>query len=76
MILALIAGCGQPVHLQYDLGRAYEAAWETQSDLTRPTVADEAYPVSGTEALAVRQNAEKEAATTKSGDVTMKASSK
>jgi hypothetical protein len=76
MMLTLIAACGQPVHLQYDLGRAYEAAWEIQSDLSRPTVADEAYAVSGTEALAVRQNAENAAAAKKTGDVTMKAASK
>ncbi len=57
--LALIAaatafGCGSPLHLQYDHGRASDAAFNAQADRTRTTVAGSAYSLSGTEALEIR----------------------
>ena len=55
LILALaLAGCGSPLHLQYDHGRASEAALKTQADRTRTAVAGAAYGLTGTEALEIR----------------------
>lgn len=72
MIFALIAtsliGCAQPVHLQYDFGRAYTESMRTQANLDRPTVAQSNYPLSGTEAILIRQNVEKQDAKEKSGE--------
>lgn len=56
MLLALLVGCAQPVHLQYDFGRSMADATRIQGDLTRPSVADDAYTVEGSEALLLRDN--------------------
>ena len=53
-VWAALAGCASPLHLQYDYGRAYMAAFEKQADLTRPSVADAQYQLYGTEAEAIR----------------------
>ncbi len=57
MMLLLLA-CAQPVHLQYDFGRAYWEAQRIQADLSRPSVAESVYPLSGAEAAKIRLNAE------------------
>ena len=41
--------------LQYDLGRATTQAFNAQADLTRPSVADSAYALTGTEAIEMRE---------------------
>lgn len=72
-LLALIfaAGCAQPVHLQYDFSRAYTAAFSAQPDLTRPSVANAAYGLSGTEGLALRQTVVKATTDEESGKAEM-----
>lgn len=50
-----LSGCGQPTHLQYDHGRAFNAAFEAQSDLTRPSVAKLQVGLTGEEGLRLRQ---------------------
>ena len=48
--VALIAsGCGTPMNLAYDFGRSYSAAFQTQADLTRASVAAAQYRLSGIE---------------------------
>ncbi len=54
MIFLLMAACGHPKHLQSDFGESYAAAFTTQADLERVTVSQEAYPLSGMEALMIR----------------------
>lgn len=49
-----VGGCGQPTHLQYDYGRAYQAAFNAQADTSRPSALHEAYPLSGEEGVALR----------------------
>lgn len=69
--LLLAAGCAQPTHLQYDYSRAYNAAFSAQADLTRPSAAKEAYTLSGTEGLALRQTVVKTTSEEKSGKAEM-----
>jgi len=70
--LALIAalaltGCGSPLHLQYDHGRASDAAFNAQADRTRPAVAGSAYGLTGTEALEIRARVFEKATDAESG---------
>ena len=67
LALAPLAGCAQPLHLQYDFGRAYTESMQIQANLDRPTVAQGNYPLSGTEAILIRANVEKQDATEKTG---------
>lgn len=53
--IALFTGCGQPLHQQYDLGRAYTESMQIQADLTRPSVEGADYALSGVEGLELRQ---------------------
>lgn len=69
VLLCSLAGCAQPLHLQYDFGRAYTQSMQTQANLDRPTVAQSVYPLSGAEALLMRENVVKEDAKEKSGQV-------
>lgn len=55
-----LAGCGQPVHLQYDYGRSYQTAFNAQADLSRPSAAHSAYALSGDEGAALRREVVKE----------------
>ena len=50
-VAAILMGCGSPLHLQYDHGRASDAAFNAQADRTRASVAGAAYPLTGTEAI-------------------------
>lgn len=61
------AGCTHKAQLQYDYGRASAAALDAQADLTRPSVADSAYALSGVEGLNVRVLATEEASDKESG---------
>jgi hypothetical protein len=67
--IACVAGCAQPLHLQYDFGRAYTDSLQIQANLARPSVANAAYAISGTEAILIRENVLKEDVETKSGKV-------
>ena len=64
----LAAGCMQPLHLQYDYSRAYMQVMTTQADLTRESVADSDYVLSGIEALELRQRATESATDEESGE--------
>jgi hypothetical protein len=66
MMLLLLA-CTQPVHLQYDYGRALAESQRIQADLSRASVAESLYPLSGAEAEKIRMNAEKAASDEESG---------
>lgn len=59
MFLTLLLACAQPTHLQYDFGRAFNDTLRLQGDLTRASVADDAYTVEGSEALLLRENQRK-----------------
>jgi len=48
------SGCGSPLHLTYDHGRAFTAAIIAQADLTRPAVASSQYRLYGQEAVDIR----------------------
>ncbi len=54
--LFALTGCGSSKHMQYDFGRAFTAANTAQADLTRPSAANSAFPLSGVEAAAIRIN--------------------
>lgn len=62
LLLCLLSACAGPAVHQYDHGRAYEQAFDTQSHLERPSALGQDYPLSGEEGLALRANVE-EAAT-------------
>ena len=63
-----LAACAQRDHLQYDFGRAYSASFAAQADLTRPTAANAAYPLTGREGEALRIAVEAEASDQESGE--------
>jgi hypothetical protein len=53
---ATVSGCQRhTAQLQYDLGRATSQAFNAQADLSRPSVADSAYALTGTEAIEMRE---------------------
>lgn len=53
--------------LQYDLGRATSQAFNAQADLSRPSVADSAYALTGVEALEMRERVTEVATDQESG---------
>lgn len=69
LALFLAPGCSQPMHIQYDYGRAYWEAARTQADLSRESVAESIYPLSGHEAEMMRMNLEKSSTDEESGEV-------
>ncbi len=55
--LALLGtACKQPLHLQYDFGRAFVETMRVQADLTRPSVQYQTYSLYGIEAVKIRIN--------------------
>ena len=54
-LLALVAGCASHSQLQYDYARSFNQTLQIQSDLQRVTVAEDGYPLSGVEGVALRQ---------------------
>lgn len=56
---AALGGCASPIHLTYDFGRAYTAAFTAQADLSRPSVANQQYFLYGKEAEAIRIQVQK-----------------
>ena len=48
--------CKSPVHLSYDYGRAYQATFPVQADLTRESVISLQHPLGGLEGVAIRLN--------------------
>lgn len=65
-----LAGCGEPLHLGYDHGRAYTEAFTAQADLTRPSVANEQYVLYGIEGVAIRLLVQESATQQESAEVT------
>lgn len=65
--LAAVA-CGHPRQLQYDHGRAFQAAMATQADLDRPAAAESAYPITGIEGMELRARATESATDQESGE--------
>ena len=63
-------GCGEPLHLGYDHGRAYTEAFMAQADLTRPSVANEQYVLYGIEGVQIRLNVQEVSTEQESGAVT------
>jgi hypothetical protein len=68
MVLLATSGCAAQ-KLQYDHGRAFQQAIMVQADLTRPSVADSAFALSGIEGLALRETVTKEASDQESGQL-------
>ena len=68
LAVSLLSSCGQPLHLQYDYGRAYTDAMLTQADLTRPSAVDSAYPLTGFEGLELRLRVTEESTDAESGN--------
>ena len=64
--LSWISGCGSPIHLQYDHGRASQAAYQTQANLSRAPVS-ESHALSGQAGLEIRTRVFEEATDTESG---------
>lgn len=65
--LLLASACTRPQRLQYDYSRSYAQAFNTQADLTRASVDDAIYHISGTEGILLRQNVLTETTDTESG---------
>lgn len=65
--LALATSCGHPQTLSYDYGRAYDAAFAAQADLTRASAADLDYPLSGVEGIELRRRVEESTTDEESG---------
>ena len=62
-------GCHRhPSQIQYDLGRATTEAFSAQADLTRPSVADSAYGLTGAEALEMRSRVTEQTTDQESGE--------
>ena len=65
--ILVLFGCGSPLHLQYDHGRASAQAFAAQGNLTRPEVAGDAYPLQGIEAWEIRTRVLEQSSDTESG---------
>lgn len=65
----LLAGCGQPKHLQSSFGECYESSMQIQADRGRPTVADAAYPLTGFEGIELRLRVTEESTDAESGEL-------
>lgn len=65
----LLPACQHKAQLQYDLGRATAQVIATQSDLSRPSVADSTCALQGAEAVEIYARATEQAAEKKSGEV-------
>lgn len=72
-LLMTLAGCTSPVHLGYDYGRAYQAAFTAQSDLARPSAANQNYVLYGIEGVKIRLNVATKVSGEKSGENTLSA---
>ena len=65
--LAFLLGCGSPLHLQYDHGRASSQAFSAQGNLARPGIEDDAVPLSGAEAMEIRSRVFEQSTDAESG---------
>ncbi|MDP2313335.1 MAG: hypothetical protein Q8P41_10550 [Pseudomonadota bacterium] len=69
MTILLALACAQPVHYQYDFGRASWESARIQADLARESVAESVYPLSGMEAAKMRENVDKSTSDEESGEI-------
>ena len=53
-ICLLAPACKAPNHMSYDFGRAYQATFPVQSDLTRESVMSLQHPLGGLEGVEIR----------------------
>ena len=53
-LLTAATACTTPLHKAYDYARAYQAAFDTQADLSRPSVQASQHALNGLEAHAIR----------------------
>ena len=65
--LTFLLGCGSPLHLQYDHGRASSQAFSAQGNLARPGIEDDAVPLSGAEAMEIRSRVFEQSTDAESG---------
>lgn len=71
LLLGTLTACSEPATLGYDFGRSYQAAFAAQSDLTRPSAANEQYALYGIEGVRIRLLVQEAAAESKSGEMTL-----
>jgi len=69
----LAQGCKYPVHLSYDYGRAFQATFPVQADLTRESVLSLQHPLGGIEGVAIRLNVTDEASDGEDASTTLTA---
>lgn len=67
----VVGGCASPLHLTYDYGRAYTAAFVAQADLTRPSVANSQYFLYGPEGEAIRIRVQQDTTDTEDKSMTL-----
>jgi len=72
-IFMLAAGCKAPVHLSYDYGRAFQATFPVQSDLTRESVMSLQHPLGGLEGVQIRLKVTEQTTEKKDSAATMNA---
>jgi hypothetical protein len=61
------SGCIRASRLQYDYSRSYAESFATQTDLTRASVKDSLYAISGPEGMALRAAVVEETSSEKTG---------
>lgn len=71
LLYALVCAmsCAQPIYMQYDFGRATWGSARIQTNLSRESVSDSVYPLSGTEATLLRKNVQESSTDVESGEV-------
>lgn len=68
-LLLVLLGCAQPVHLQYDHGRTFYTMQQVQANVTRESVKDAVYPLSGFEAANIRLRSQEASTDVESGTI-------
>jgi len=71
LAMAALSGCKEPLHLQYDYGRAFIETLRVQADLTRPSVSNDSFYLYGPEGAAIRLNVQSESSAQESGEATV-----
>ena len=68
---AFSMACKAPVHLSYDYGRAYQATFPVQADLTRESVMSLQHPLGGLEGVEIRLQVTERASDSADATITM-----
>ena len=69
-LLLAASACTTPLHKAYDYGRAYQAAFDAQSDLSRPSVQASQHALNGIEAFQIRLQVVAESTDKEAGQIT------